>query len=107
MLEEHLIPIDVTLRFVMFGLECGLGISLSAAESERVFRDAVNDQVSAKEYVFYDGAKCSVTGRVDEYEADEIWLRVEGTRSAVQLLHRAVESVQYHVLRLRKSECAG
>jgi hypothetical protein len=48
---EVLVPIDIILRFVLFGLECSLDVPLSASEAQRAFHEAREDQVSAKQYV--------------------------------------------------------
>jgi hypothetical protein len=101
---EEFVPIDLTLRFVLFGLECALGVGLSAPEAERAFREAVEDRVSAKEYVFHESGNLLITGRVDEYEPEEMRLRVEGPRGASAALGRVVELARYHVIRLRRAE---
>lgn len=98
---EALIPIDLTLRFVLFGLECALGVALSAPEAERVFREAAEDQVSAKDYVFHQSRGLSITGRVDKYEPETIWLRVDGRRNLTALLERVIEAAEHRVARLR------
>jgi hypothetical protein len=77
---EEFVPIDLTLRFVLFGLECALGVGLSAPEAERAFREAAEDRVSAREYVFHESGKLLITGRVDEYEPGVMRLHVEGLR---------------------------
>ena len=101
---EAMVPIDLTLRFVLFGLECALGVALSAAEAERAFREAVEDQVSAKDYNFHQSRNLSITGRVDEYEPETIRLRVEGPRRMAALLRTVVEAAGSHVGRLRKAD---
>jgi len=100
--EEHLC-IGLRLRFALFGLECALGVSFDGAECERVFRDAIEDQVSAKRYTFYESARLAVTGRVDEYEPDSLLLRVEGNQGCGAVLRRVVENSEYAQFRLRES----
>lgn len=100
---EEFIPIDLTLRFVLFGLECTMGVALSAPEAERAFREAGEDRTSAKEYVFHESADLIITGRVDEYEPDIIRLRVEGRRVRAAMLGPLVESAAYHVSRWRRA----
>jgi len=102
--SEILVPIDLTLRFILFGLECASCIILSAPEMERVFREATEDHVSAKEYVFYRSPDLSITGRVDEYEPETVWLRIEGRSEIASSLDRIVETARFHVARLQRSE---
>ncbi len=100
--EEHLC-IGLRLRFALFGLECALGVSFDGAECERVFRDAAEDHISAKQYTFYGSARLAVTGRVDEYEPDSLWLRVEGNHGCGSVLRRVVENSEYAQFRMRES----
>jgi hypothetical protein len=99
---EEPLPIDLQLHFVLFGLECALGVSFSVAECDRVFRDAVDDQVSTKRYALFESPRLSATGRVDEYEPDTLLLRIEDVRGCGSLLRRAVEGSNIAVFRLRK-----
>ena len=101
---ESLMPIDVRLRLALFGLECALGVPLSAPEAERVFRDCEGDRVSAKEYEFHQSRRLRVSGRVDEYEPETIRLRVEGDRGVAGLLARVAEGAESHALRLRSAQ---
>ena len=100
---EELLHIDMSLRFALFGLECALGVSFSGAESERVFRDTNKDHVSAKQYAFFESPWLSVTGRVDEYEPESLWVRVEGCRGGRELLRRIVEGAELQAFRLQQS----
>jgi hypothetical protein len=98
---EAWVPIDGRLRFVLFGLECALGAALYPLACEKVFRDAREDQVSAKGYTLHESAGLRVTGWVGEYEPDHIRVRVEGRRGVSGLLHRVVEGAEAHFIRLR------
>ena len=100
---EELLTIDIRLRFALFGLECAFGVSFAGAECEQVFRDADDDQVSAKRYTFFESSRLSVTGRVDEYEPDSIWVQVRGYRAGGDLLRRVAEGAEFQAYRLRKS----
>lgn len=100
---EELLPVDATLRFALFGLECALGETFNGVECERVFRDAGEDQVSAKQYVLFESPCIVVSGRVDEYEPESIWLRVQGQRGVAEVLRRVVEGAEFHAVRLRQS----
>jgi hypothetical protein len=101
---EELLTIDHRLQFALFGLECALGVSFAGAECIRVFRDAAEDQVSAKRYTFFESPQLNVTGRVDEYEAKSIWLRVEGIRGCGQALRRVAEGSKFADFRRRQSD---
>lgn len=56
--------IDVDLRFVWFGLECAIDVSFDAAECERVFREAAEDQISAKRTTFFTSLRLVAAGHV-------------------------------------------
>ena len=94
------IPIGVELRFVFFGLESALGVSLDVEEMERVFSDAKTDAVSEKQYVFRQ--KPRVTGTVDHYEPGTIRVVVEHRHWTDGKLEELTENAHYHVHRLRK-----
>ena len=100
---EELVIIDVRLRFALLGLECALGVSFAGAECERVFRDAAEDQVSAKQYTFFESPGLAVTGRVDEYEPESVWVQVRSGRGSRELLKRVVENSEFHAVRLQQS----
>ena len=68
-----------------------------------MFHDAVEDQRSAKQYTFFESKHLCVTGRVDEYEPESLWVRVQGNRGVGELLRRVVEGAEFHVFRLQKS----
>lgn len=96
-----LVPIDLRLRFALFGLECALGVPFSGAECERVFEESTSDSISAKSYVFFESATLSVFGRVDEYEPETIWIEVSAPRAS-ELLTRVAEGAELQIFRLNK-----
>ena len=98
--EEHM-TIDNRLRFAFFGLEIALNVFFSGAECERVFRDAEADTVSAKQYEFFRSQRLAVTGRVDAYEPEEIWIRIEG-RGGGEVLRRVFDGAEFHTLRQQR-----
>jgi hypothetical protein len=100
-IAEAWVPIDGRLRFVLFGLECALRVTLYPLVSEKVFRDAREDQVSAKEYTLHESVGLRVSGWVGEYEPDQVLVRVEGGRGVSDLLHQVVEEAEAHFVRLR------
>jgi hypothetical protein len=99
---EELLPVDLRLRFALFGLECALGVSFAGAECERVFRDAAEDQVSAKRYTFFESPCLIVSGRVDEHEPESVWVRVEGGRGVSETLRRVAKGAEFQAFRLRQ-----
>src|SRR5690348_7923701 len=100
---EELMLIDLRLRFVLFGLECVLGVTFAGDECERVFRDKAEDQVSAKRYIFFESSRLAVTGRVAEYEPESVWVQLRGVHGGGELLQRVVEGAEFPALRLRQS----
>src|SRR5688500_3153579 len=101
--SEELLLISLQLRFALFGLECAFGVSFDGVECERIFRDAADDQISAKHYVLFDSPRLVVRGRVEDCESDSIWLQIHGRRGSAEILRRVVEGSEFHALRLRKS----
>lgn len=99
----ELVTIDIRLQFALFGLECALGVSFSGDEWERVFRDVSENQVSAMKYMFFESPGLVVSGRVDEYEPDSIWLRIQGGSDCGALLQRVVDGAAYQAVRLGRS----
>jgi hypothetical protein len=78
-------------------------VSFAGAVCEQVFRDAADDKVSAKRYRFFEPPHLSVTGRVDEYEPESVWVRVEGNRGIGEVVRRVAEGAEFQALRLRQS----
>lgn len=99
---EELLPINTTLRFALFGLECAIGISFNGVECERIFREAAENQVTAKQYVLFESRRLIVEGRVDEYEPESIWLRVQGELGIAKVVRQVVDGAKSHALRLRQ-----
>lgn len=100
---KHLAVIDGGLRFALFGLECALGVEFSVTEVERVFRDMQVNQVSEKEYRFWDRGKLRVTGLVGDYEPESIWIHIEGSSIEQARLDELFERAGYQALRLKRT----
>lgn len=98
---EEIVTIDLELRFILFGLQMVLGVPFSGQEMERVFNDSIADQISAKDYLFYESGGIAVAGYVDEYEPETIFLRLRH-RDAASLLPRIVEAAHYEIVRINK-----
>ena len=94
------ITIDETLRFVLFGLQCALGVQFSGRECERVFTDSQNDGVSEKSYRFHESSGLIVRGEVEECEPETLILTVAGKKIDLADL---IERSQYEVNRMRKA----
>ena len=103
-IAEELLGIDMQLRYVLFGLECVLGVSFSGAEWERVFQDSKAEQVRAKQYLFFESPILTVTGSVDTYEPESLRLRIQGNQSYAAVLQRVVEGAKYAAHRQSSSE---
>ncbi len=71
-----LTAIDESLRYALFGLQCVLDISLSGSEIKRIFIESEENQVSEKKYTLFKSSHISVTGKVDEYEPETIFICV-------------------------------
>ncbi len=78
--QESIVPIGLTFRFVLFGLDCILGIETSGRETNRVFRDCLEDQFNSRSYVFFEGNDLVISGVVDAYEPESIRVRVTTNR---------------------------
>jgi hypothetical protein len=106
-MKQHMIEIPVLidhqLRFVFFGLEQFFGVTFSAMECEKVFDDAIFDQTSAKRYCFCESPRFYVSGRVDDYEPDQIWLETQGNDKIKDHLNLIIEAASNHAFRLKKS----
>ena len=89
---QELVTIDSQLRLVLFGLECAYNANISDVELERVFRDAEKDAQSSKNYVFHSSPKLSITGTVQEYEPESIWIKLEGELAKEETLKRIIEA---------------
>ena len=98
---EEFVPIDLELRFVLFGLQAALGVAFSVPEIERVFSDDLADQVSAKEYRFHESARIALTGFVDAYEPGTMLLRLRHRDAS--LLSRITEDARYEIVRINKA----
>ena len=92
--------IDETLRFVLFGLQCTLGVQFSGMVCESVFSDSQNNQVNAKSYIFHESRNLIVKGQVEEYEPEIIILTVSGREINLSEL---VELARYEVHRMRNN----
>ena len=95
--------IDERLRFLLFGLEVTLGISLNAFEFERVFEDSVTDQVSTKHYSLYSSPGLLISADVEEYEPDSVWLKIEGIPGLEERLSELCDNAARHARFLRQS----
>ena len=103
-LADAIIVIDESLRFVFFAVECALRIELDVKEVERVFSDAVDDQRSAKEYVFLKKDKLVVSGYVDEYEPEFLHLHIESKSIDQTFLTLILERAKYQAIKLEKAK---
>lgn len=89
-MQQHLLVIDHRLRRFFSMLSDALKISVVESEIDRVFADAERDQVSQKSYCFVESNTWSLTGLVEEYEPETIWIRLSGWKKAEINLTRIV-----------------
>jgi hypothetical protein len=72
----ELLIIDDTLRYVLYGVSVVLGIDMRASEIERLFVSSASDDSTAQNYEFHRSPRVLVSGRVDAYEPESVWLCV-------------------------------
>jgi hypothetical protein len=92
------------LRLVFFGISCAFGIELHTEETERVFAEAKDDQVSSKSYDFGSSRTLTVRGEVDEHEPESIWIRLSGKDASQTALDRIVGLAKFEYHRWRLDE---
>lgn len=98
--KTQLVTIDDQLRFVLFGLECALDAEFSVDVVEKIFSDGEQDAVSEKCYTLYAAKHQSVTGFVEAYEPEEVWLTVQSQKPFAPSLWAIVERAKSQVYRL-------
>lgn len=100
--DSQLLPIDDHLRLVLFGLECALNVEFSPDIVECIFCDSEHDARQEKRYLLSAGPHLKVTGYMEEYEPEEIWLTVESDKAYAALLSAIFERAKSQVYRLAK-----
>ena len=100
--ETQLLSINESFRFILFGLECALDAELNPSVLEQVFSDAENDMVSEKRYTFWSGPSVEVTGHIEGYEPESLWLMVRSRQGCKPSLSEIAERAKYHTLRWAK-----
>ncbi len=98
--ETQLVTIDDHLRFVLFGLECTLDVEFSVDAVEKIFSDGEQDAVSEKHYKLWASKQQSVTGHVEEYEPEDVWLTVQSLEPFAPSLRAIAERARYQMYRL-------
>jgi hypothetical protein len=77
-----LINIDPDLKVFFKEVEQYFSIKLDNVVVEKIFNDCIEDQVTEKNYEIFNGEKrfmktpIQVTGKVDEYEPEDIWIEI-------------------------------
>lgn len=94
-----LATIDERLRRTLFGLRCVLDVNLSGAEIERIFSDAQEDPVSAKDYTLFSGRSVEVQIHVDEYEPESAHIEVQSKTVSQERLESIHEDAGYDMIR--------
>ena len=90
-----LVIVDEALRFVLYGVSVLLDVELRASEIERLFANSASGLSSKKDYEFHRSPRVLVTGRVDEYEPESVWLSVVAPRLDQAKLERLVEASKH------------
>lgn len=90
-----LLTIDSRLRFVLYGISITLDIQLHASEIERVFTASKLNDSKEQHYDFHRTTRAIVTGRVEEYEPESVWISVEAKKFSQSQLDRLVEATNH------------
>ena len=98
--SEILLCFGNQLRIFLFGLQCKLNVEFYVAECERAFSDAETNKISAKHYTFYNDRHVTITGQVDDYEPESIWIIVNGPPIDLAKLN---EQAHLEMFRMRKA----
>ena len=75
---QELFIIGEKLRDFLRCLTSALEVPFPDQELERVFQDSEADQVSQKSYCFVSSNDLNMSGMVEEYEPETIWIQVQG-----------------------------
>jgi hypothetical protein len=90
-----LLVIDDVLRFVLYGVSVVLTVDLKASEIERLYTNSASGDRREQTYEFHRSPRVLVTGRVDEYEPESVWLSVAGPKFDQATLDRLVEAAKH------------
>lgn len=89
------LPIDNSLRYVLYGLSVVLNVDLRASEIERLFADRSHGDASKRSYEFHRSPFARVTGLVEAYESESVWLSVSASVVDKKLLLRLIERAEH------------
>ena len=95
------LPVDDSLRLVLFGLECALDVEFNVSVVEQIFADAAQSKSNIR-YTLCDVPRTLVTGHAGDYEPGTLWLTVSSYRNCSPALPVIVERAQYQMLRWNK-----
>jgi hypothetical protein len=106
---EQLLYVDTKLWFILFGLECALGVEFNADVTERLFRqeDSAGDSaeqwlLGIKRFQLYARRGILVTATKEEYEDGYITLSVEAVKPYQPSLAEIVVRASYQVFRMQR-----
>jgi hypothetical protein len=91
---EQLLPINESLRYVLYGVSVMLQIDLRASEIERMF-DETRSVASSKQYEFHRSPRVVVVGTVEEYESETVLLSVQARKFDESALRRLINAAQH------------
>src|SRR5438477_9646116 len=90
-----LTTIDEALRFVLYGVSVLLDVDLRASEIERLFEASKAGGSLAQAYEFHRSPHVLITGRVDEYEPETVWISVKSKKFDQATLDRLVNAAKH------------
>lgn len=102
----ELLIIDDTLRYVLYGVSVVLGIDMRSSEIERLFAAKDSGDGTARTYDFHRSPRVVVTGCVDEYEPESVWLSVSAPnfdQSELQRLREAAHHASFGLAAKRRA----
>ena len=91
----EILNINDTLRYVLYGVSVTLDIGLRASEIERLFAASASGNSCSQSYEFHCSPCVRVTGRVEEYEPESLWLTVSARNFDQTALKRLVEAAKH------------
>jgi hypothetical protein len=90
-LIQDLFIITNSLRETLHSIGKELGVAFAEQEIARLLAESVSDLVSAKSYCFFRSPVLTVSGIVDEYEPETVWIQVEGNDTGTRAFQSYLE----------------
>lgn len=90
-----LLPIDDALRFVLYGISVTLEIDLAASQIEQMFTASTRSAAREQMFEFHRSPRAIVSGRIEDYEPETVWLTVQARRFDEASLKRLVDAARH------------